>query len=238
MMLPWMAHSALFDRGNGMIYDDVRNITWLKNANYASVDLNDTRVTDIISTVGTVDGHQLLPPPDTFDPTTGATIPSDFSRDAPNTYPGMMTWWGAKAWAQTLNFKGITGWRLPKLITKAGGTLSSELTELVNTENMGLFENYLQLPPSATPNQIDSWWLNDAPDPSNLSAALLDSNGFPKAAFNISQRDSNPALNSKDIRIFAWAVHDGDVAAVPLPGAVWLLGSALLGLAGAIRRRG
>ncbi len=29
------AHAALFDRGGGMIYDDVLNITWLQDANYA-----------------------------------------------------------------------------------------------------------------------------------------------------------------------------------------------------------
>ena len=29
------ASAALYDRGNGMIYDDVLNITWLKDANYA-----------------------------------------------------------------------------------------------------------------------------------------------------------------------------------------------------------
>ena len=29
------ANATLFDRGNGLIYDDGRNITWLKDANYA-----------------------------------------------------------------------------------------------------------------------------------------------------------------------------------------------------------
>ena len=29
-------HATLIDRGNGMVYDDVRNITWLQNANYAN----------------------------------------------------------------------------------------------------------------------------------------------------------------------------------------------------------
>ena len=30
----------------------------------------------------------------------------------------------------------------------------------------------------------------------------------------------------------AWAVHDGDIGAVPIPGAIWLLGSGLIGLVG------
>jgi hypothetical protein len=36
---------------------------------------------------------------------------------------------------------------------------------------------------------------------------------------------------------YSWAVHSGDVSAVPVPAAVWLLGSGLLGLLGVARRR-
>ena len=36
---------------------------------------------------------------------------------------------------------------------------------------------------------------------------------------------------------FAWAVRTGDVATVPLPAAVWLFGSGLLGLIGMARRK-
>jgi len=34
-----------------------------------------------------------------------------------------------------------------------------------------------------------------------------------------------------------WAVHDGDVGAVPIPAAVWLFGSGLIGLVGLARRK-
>lgn len=36
---------------------------------------------------------------------------------------------------------------------------------------------------------------------------------------------------------FAWAVRDGDVAVVPIPGAIWLFGTGLMGLAGTARRK-
>lgn len=42
--------------------------------------------------------------------------------------------------------------------------------------------------------------------------------------------------NRKTKSFYALAVHPGEVSAVPIPGAVWLLGSGLLGLIG-IRRR-
>jgi hypothetical protein len=40
----------------------------------------------------------------------------------------------------------------------------------------------------------------------------------------------------KSVSLYAWAVRSGDVAAVPLPAAVWLFGSALASL-GWVRRR-
>ena len=29
------AHASLIDRGNGLLYDNVLNVTWLQDANYA-----------------------------------------------------------------------------------------------------------------------------------------------------------------------------------------------------------
>jgi hypothetical protein len=34
-VLTLSANAALYDRGNGLIYDDVMDITWLQDANYA-----------------------------------------------------------------------------------------------------------------------------------------------------------------------------------------------------------
>ena len=36
---------------------------------------------------------------------------------------------------------------------------------------------------------------------------------------------------------FAWAVHSGNVSAMPVPAAVWLFGSGLIGLLGLARRK-
>ncbi|MDZ7752733.1 MAG: hypothetical protein U5S82_13950 [Gammaproteobacteria bacterium] len=35
LMLSGAASATLFDRGRGLIYDDVLDITWLQDANYA-----------------------------------------------------------------------------------------------------------------------------------------------------------------------------------------------------------
>ncbi len=51
--------------------------------------------------------------------------------------------------------------------------------------------------------------------------------------FNIgSQRNLDELVS-----LFAWAVRSGDVSAVPVPAAVWLFGSGLIGLLGIAKRK-
>ena len=42
---------------------------------------------------------------------------------------------------------------------------------------------------------------------------------------------------NKNALLYAWAVRPGDISAVPIPGAVWLFGSGLLGLLGFKKRK-
>jgi len=50
------ASAALFDRGNGMIYDSDLNITWLADANYfkTQADADPTLINEIIAAVPTI----------------------------------------------------------------------------------------------------------------------------------------------------------------------------------------
>ncbi|WP_279245805.1 thrombospondin type 3 repeat-containing protein [Candidatus Litorirhabdus singularis] len=106
----------LVDRGFGFIYDTDLNITWLYDANYASSELSDTRVSDIISAVVSVDGHALSA--------------NDFFKNASSEYTGQMTWWGAKAWVDQLEYShpqlGIIydQWRLP-LVSISNGSCAN-----------------------------------------------------------------------------------------------------------------
>jgi hypothetical protein len=56
-------------------------------------------------------------------------------------------------------------------------------------------------------------------------------------AWDFRFHNGTQGLNDKDNNFFALAVRPGDVAAVPVPAAVWLMGSALLGLAGFRRKK-
>ena len=41
----------------------------------------------------------------------------------------------------------------------------------------------------------------------------------------------------KNYGLYGWAVRSGDVSAVPVPAAVWLFGSGLIGLLGLAKRK-
>lgn len=94
------SQAALIDRGGGLIYDDVLNITWLSDANYAATELTPARIAAIATAVNAASPAWLG----------GRTLgPSDFYGD------GGMTWWGAMAWADQLVFADYSDWRLPRM---------------------------------------------------------------------------------------------------------------------------
>ena len=91
------AHATLFDRGGGLIYDDVLNITWLQDATLAAS-----------NTFGLATGTNL------------GTHPSDTSGfQGLINAEGSMNWPGVLFWIDAMNADGGTGflgfnnWRLP-----------------------------------------------------------------------------------------------------------------------------
>jgi len=66
-----------------------------------------------------------------------------------------------------------------------------------------------------------------------MEFAPVPGNGWGFGTFNGFQY----AVSKNDFNFFAWAVRSGDVSVVPIPAAVWLFGSGLIGLLGVARRR-
>lgn len=209
------ANAALQSRLGGLaLYDTDLNITWLADANYAKT--------------------------------------SGYNTD------GLMTWTQANTWAAGLTVGGVSGWRLPAtlqpdpscgmsskpisfVLSYGGNCTGSEMGHLFYKElggvagqsiltahnaNYSLFRNFQANPyPSGTwleePTHITGWvfYFNFT----SGEQSYLDTGALKYSFYNM----TSPAL----------AVHSGDIAAVPVPGAVWLLGSGLLGLIGVARRR-
>ena len=134
---------------------------------------------------------------------------------------GRMDWTAAVAWANNLDYAGYTDWVLPT-ITQLANQFSTNLGEAEGSSiadshnaNYALFDNV----------QSDVYWSGSDYAPIlNYAWYFGTSNG--------SQNGTN-----RDYQLYAWAVRPGDVAAVPVPGAFWLFGSAMVGLMG-LKRRG
>lgn len=195
------ANAALVDRGGGLIYDSDRNITWLANANYGA----------------------------------GSDFDDGFSNS-----DGLMSWQSAVNWAAGLSYFDsvrqltYTDWRLPATAAPDNsctipppafgtGCTGSELGHVYTTELGGAVTN--PLGPNSAPGpgpftnlQADGYWSGTSFDVTN---AYVVNFGF----------SGQQAADNKTLGYYAWAVRDGDVNAVPAPGALWLFGTGLAALA-------
>ena len=214
-VLALSANAALYDRGNGMIYDDTLDITWLQDANYAQT--------------------------------------SGYDAD------GLMSWADANTWVSGLSYGGYDDWRLPSanLINSADpcyandgscdrgfNNTTGELGHMfyTNLGNLGKYDTdgFFQPGYGVTNSdftdgdsgnsvsilnlQNDYYWL----DEEYVSGTSL---AWAFFTFSGSQFRSDKSSN-----YYSWAVRDGDISQVPVPAAMWLFGTALLGLAGVKRR--
>jgi hypothetical protein len=145
---------------------------------------------------------------------------------------GQNTWGNHTTWAAELTLGGFTEWRLPSADVNGDTTVINcdpgGVTGCVDNEMGFLF--WEEGITSATPGPF-----------SNVQSTR--SNYWFSTEFNAGNRwnfrflvGDQFGLSEGGIQIAAWAVHDGNPAAVPVPPAVWLFGSAL-GLLAWMRRR-
>jgi len=208
------ATATLIDRGGGLIYDDVLKITWLQDANYAATDLSDAWLNSVIGVE--IDGHSI--------------VASDFHEDS-GVYTGKMRWWGAMVWVENLIYYDSirdvywNDWRLPSSLNQDG---TGPCYNFCNDSEMGrLF--YID---GATPssqgefNNIQPYlyWSSTEYEQIDIYAWYFN--------FDYGKQDPDYKYNFN----FALAVRDGDVAPIPEPTTMLLLGTGFIGLAGARRK--
>jgi hypothetical protein len=152
---------------------------------------------------------------------------------------GLDTWDNQVAWAAGLSLfdsvRNVTwsDWRLASMDVNGDSTSPvdcSSATELACRDNEYgylFYQNGISfgMPGLFTNVQSSVYWSGTEWPPDPTDDALL---------FRFS--DGLTFGSAKNTTRFTWAVRDGDVAAVPVPAAAWLFGSAL-GLLGLARRR-
>ncbi len=204
-------------------YDTILGITWLADANangrmtWAAANTWATNL-DVngvtgwrLPTLGPINGTAF-----DYNGAYDGTTDAGYNMSAPGTvYAGSTANEMAHLYYNTL---GNLGYCDPVLSTASSCSGPQSGWGLSNT---GLFSNFQSV------TQWDIYWSGLEYAPIANSTWLFNFNG------------GNPVYSLKGNNFFALAVIDGDVGAavVPVPAAVWLFGSGLIGLLGLVKRK-
>lgn len=240
------ANAALVSRlGGQAYYDDVLDVTWLADANLVAS-----------NTFGLAYNTDLgMHPSDNYPGSYTNTILTD----------GRMSWGASLHWTDAMNADGGTGylgfddWRLPTWVdtgaiacdTTNNGTDCGYNVQTGNAATMVYSEmasiwydtlgNLAYRDTAGSPNQ-PGWGLTNTGPFSNVQLNNywlgVEYPTDPIRAIYFSAVDGFQHNNDKSFTRSVWVLRSGDsFSIVPVPAAVWLFGSGLLGLIGIAKRK-
>lgn len=222
------AHAALIDRGSGLIYDDILNITWLQDANYAKTSgydadgrmaWDDAMAWAANLSFGGYDDWRLPTMIDTGAPGCNyANSGTDCGFNVQTYDAGSGTVFSELAYMYYFNL-GLTGLFNPDDTERTDYGIFGNGTEFGQAD-IGLFVNL----------QSSAYWTGLEFVPRTDLAGVFATQNGQQGALHKLVMGSVP---------FAWAVRSGDVVStsnVPEPATLALMGLGLAGL-GAMRRR-
>jgi hypothetical protein len=200
-----------------------------------------------------LDGDALNGPEAYYDTVQNITWLADasFAKTSGFDADGLMTWDVAANWAAGLNIGGVTGWRLPAAsdlfgagcntvpLPTGGGDcgylVDVRASELAHLHYVTLGNGPIPVNNAAYPVQNTGPFTNV--EATDYWTGLSNADGTSARYFRAGT--GLLALHKKEQLWAAWAVHDGDVAAVPEPSsyALFFAGVVCLGLARHTKRR-
>ena len=221
------ANAALQDRGNGMLYDTVLNVTWLQDANYAKTSGYDDD--GLMSLTEAKNWTENL----AFGGATNWRLASNspingvdfvFSDDS---YSG-----GADQGYNVVSPHS----ELSYMFYVNLGLHGSYNTDGTPRSDNGVFGNGNLFELDAGGNVVGGADVGMVKNLQNREY-WLNTNEGPAFNWIFTPYYGWQGVYSNENQLYAWAVHDGDVAAVPLPGAAWLFGAGLVGVLARGKRR-
>jgi len=249
LLLSTGAQAALVSTAGGLgVYDTVNNVTWIQDGNLfanQAASYAGGASAFVAAVIAASPGGVIYDTPNSLDsvPNSGAYTLSE--SDFVAAY-SVMNWWGAKAWVNYLNLTNYAGsnrWALPTTVDSLSsygypngvgtnpsqnssqyaqlfyGGLGQELGVPIlsaNNGNVALFNagnSYLYWSDTELSSDVRRAWIY---------------NSFQGAQFTLAKNYNYYSAST---------LSPGDIGAVPVPGAMWLFGSGLMGLFGLSRRK-
>ena len=217
--------------GQNLVYDSGNNTTWTQDANLLGTwegAYQSTSYTTIVTAIINASGGVIHDTPNAYDTVVNSgtynLTTADFGSG------GTVDWWAGQAFVHyldTQNYGGSSQWALPTQPDQNYGynITSSQLGELFYNELGGTAGSSIPSGPFSNVQAYAYW-----------SGTEYAANPGYAWGFGTDHGIQNHNT-SKNTQFYAWAVSPGQVNAVPVPGAVWLFGTGMLGLLG-LKRRG
>jgi hypothetical protein len=139
---------------------------------------------------------------------------------------GPMDWDSANAWADALTVGSAIDWRLPTASACTGSPCTGEFNHLFYDELGGTDGTPMTGNVDPFTNIQGAYWTDSEYDATHAWFFRFSNSGL------AGTRD----WGAKSTPLAVWAVHTGNISAVPVPAALWLFASGLLCLFGMSRR--
>ncbi|MDD2800134.1 MAG: VPLPA-CTERM sorting domain-containing protein [Methylococcales bacterium] len=240
--------------GQSVVYSSVSNITWTGDADLLNTMIKDqgydTVVNAIIAASPVITNTpNIVETPANSGRHIVSTVDFDLNSDFYSHGDGLVlvSWFGAKAFTNylnSINYAGSNRWALPSVKIGANGVTAhqgnptdSQFSELFYIELGGTISSDIPNSNYFINEQAWVYWMdaeltNPSYDIASAYASIFMTDVY--SEYDHSWLSSAPKQTSY---AHAWVASPGNLAAVPVPGAVWLFGTGLAGLIGSRHRR-